>query len=176
KSALGWPAYVLAGAKGLRAPRMRLTVTLDGGPELRRTARMVLIANIGTVQAGAAPVPDARPDDGLLDLAVFDPRGAGGWLRAAGVLLRGGGRGRGAKGPGANGTGPGASGRETTAPSRTADSARGPVEFHTFRRAELSFARPQPREVDGDPVGPGLRLAAEVRPGALTVLMPAGER
>ncbi|MER8269650.1 hypothetical protein ABT007_36320, partial [Streptomyces griseus] len=32
KSALGWPAYVLAGAKGLRAPRMRLTVTLDGGP------------------------------------------------------------------------------------------------------------------------------------------------
>ncbi|MFJ4612933.1 diacylglycerol kinase family protein [Streptomyces griseus] len=176
KSALGWPAYVLAGAKGLRAPRMRLTATLDGGPELRRTARMVLIANIGTVQAGAAPVPDARPDDGLLDLAVFDPRGAGGWLRAAGVLLRGGGRGRGAKGPGANGTGPGASGRKTTAPSSTADSARGPVEFHTFRRAELSFARPQPREVDGDPVGPGLRLAAEVRPGALTVLMPAGER
>nr|WP_233841490.1 diacylglycerol kinase family protein [Streptomyces microflavus] len=89
KSALGWPAYVLAGARGLRAPRMRLAVRLDGGPELHRTARMVLVANIGTVQAGAAPVPAARPDDGLLDLAVFDPRGVGGWLRAAGVLLSG---------------------------------------------------------------------------------------
>ncbi|MFJ2022664.1 diacylglycerol kinase family protein [Streptomyces sp. NPDC087897] len=148
KSALGWPAYVLAGAKGLRAPRMRLTVSLDGGPELHRTARMVLIANIGAVQAGAAPVPAARPDDGLLDLAVFDPRGVGGWLRVAGVLL-GGGRGAG-------------DGRA--------------VEYHTFRRAELSFSRPQPREVDGDPVGPGLRLAAEVRPGALTVMHPVRER
>ncbi|MFI1805349.1 diacylglycerol kinase family protein [Streptomyces griseus] len=148
KSVLGWPAYVLAGVKGLRAPRMRLTVRLDDGPELHRTARMVLVANVGAVQAGAAPVPAARPDDGVLDLAVFDPRGAGGWLRAAGVLL-GGGRGAG-------------EGRA--------------VEFHTFRRAELSFTRPQPREVDGDPVGPGLRLAAEVRPGALTVMLPARER
>ncbi|MFD7421916.1 diacylglycerol kinase family protein [Streptomyces californicus] len=148
KSVLGWPAYVLAGVKGLRAPRMRLTVRLDGGPELHRTARMVLVANVGAVQAGAAPVPAARPDDGVLDLAVFDPRGAGGWLRAAGVLL-GGGRGAG-------------EGRA--------------VEFHTFRRAELSFTRPQPREVDGDPVGPGLCLAAEVRPGALTVMLPARER
>ncbi|MFF8006369.1 diacylglycerol kinase family protein [Streptomyces parvus] len=159
KSVLGWPAYVLAGAKGLRTPRMRLTVRLDGGPELRRTARMVLLANIGTVQAGAAPVPAAKPDDGLLDLAVFDPRGAGGWLRAAGVLLRAKRRAAGGDGVSGAGTGDG-----------------GPVEFHTFRRAELAFARTQPREIDGDPVGPGLRLTAEVRPGALTVMLPARER
>ncbi|WP_435881741.1 diacylglycerol kinase family protein [Streptomyces parvus] len=159
KSVLGWPAYVLAGAKGLRTPRMRLTVRLDGGPELRRTARMVLLANIGTVQAGAAPVPAAKPDDGLLDLAVFDPRGAGGWLRAAGVLLRAKRRAAGGEGVSSAGTGDG-----------------GPVEFHTFRRAELAFARTQPREIDGDPVGPGLRLTAEVRPGALTVMLPARER
>ncbi|MFE7138175.1 diacylglycerol kinase family protein [Streptomyces sp. NPDC057644] len=159
KSVLGWPAYVLAGAKGLRAPRMRLTVRLDGGPELRRTARMVLVANVGTVQAGAAPVPAAKPDDGLLDLALFDPRGAGGWLRTAGVLLRA--KRRGTAGPEVTGTG-------------TGDG--GPVEFHTFRRAELAFSRPQPREIDGDPVGPGRRLTAEVRPGALTVMLPARER
>lgn len=162
KSALGWPAYVLAGARGLRAPRMRMAVRLDGGPELHRTARMVLVANIGTVQAGAAPVPAARPDDGLLDLAVFDPRGVGGWLRAAGVLLSG--KSRGGGGRGAAGT------------SRSTTAVGGPVEFHTFRRAELSFTRPQPREVDGDPVGPGRRLTAEVRPGALTVMLPARER
>ncbi|MGW4835509.1 diacylglycerol kinase family protein [Streptomyces globisporus] len=167
KSVLGWPAYVLAGAKGLRTPRMRLTVRLDGGPELRRTARMVLLANIGTVQAGAAPVPAAKPDDGLLDLAVFDPRGAGGWLRAAGVLLRA--KRRATGGPDTRRTGTG--GADVTG---TGDG--GPVEFHTFRRAELTFARPQPREIDGDPVGPGLRLTAEVRPGALTVMIPARER
>ncbi|MFJ4963835.1 diacylglycerol kinase family protein [Streptomyces sp. NPDC088729] len=159
KSALGWPAYVLAGFQGLRAPRMRLAITLDGAPELRRTARMVLLANIGTVQGGAAPVPDARPDDGVLDLALFDPRGAGGWLRAAGVLLRG---------PSRDGGAPGGTGRRA--------GGGGAVEFFTFRRAELAFARPQPREVDGDPVGPGLRIAAEVRPGALTILLPAREK
>ncbi|MFJ1799327.1 diacylglycerol kinase family protein [Streptomyces sp. NPDC088180] len=172
KSALGWPAYVLAGAKGLRAPRMRLTISLDGGPELHRTARMVLVANVGTVQAGAAPVPAARPDDGLLDLALFDPRGAGGWLRTAGVLLRAKLRGE----VGSDVTGDEASGGRRTGASRSTSGDGGPVEFHTFRRAELSFTRPQPREVDGDPVGPGLRLAAEVRPGALTVLLPARER
>ncbi|MGW1155361.1 diacylglycerol kinase family protein [Streptomyces rubiginosohelvolus] len=168
KSVLGWPAYVLAGAKGLRTPRMRLTVRLDGGPELRRTARMVLLANIGTVQAGAAPVPAAKPDDGLLDLAVFDPRGAGGWLRAAGVLLRA--KRRGAGGPD---TRRGDTGADVTG---TGAGDGGPVEFHTFRRAELAFARPQSREIDGDPVGPGVRLTAEVRPGALTVMLPARER
>ncbi|MFF6906882.1 diacylglycerol kinase family protein [Streptomyces sp. NPDC012389] len=155
KSALGWPAYVLTGLGQLRGPRIRLAVTLDGGPALRRTARMVLIANIGTVQGGTALVPGARPDDGLLDLALFDPRGAGGWLRTAGVLLRG-------SRPTGSATAPGAHG--------------GPVEFFTFRHAELTFTRPQPREVDGDPVAPGRRITAEVRPGALTVLLPAGEK
>ncbi|MEU6937728.1 diacylglycerol kinase, partial [Streptomyces rubiginosohelvolus] len=67
-------------------------------------------------------------------------------------------------------------GGRTSDPSRSAPGDGGPVEFHTFRRAELAFARPQSREIDGDPVGPGLRLTAEVRPGALTVMLPARER
>ncbi|CAM5392854.1 hypothetical protein SMICM304S_04237 [Streptomyces microflavus] len=100
---------------GTARSRMRLAVRLDGGPELHRTARMVLVANIGTVQAGAAPVPAARPDDGLLDLAVFDPRGVGGWLRAAGVLLSGKSRGGG--------------GRRAAGTSRSTTAVGGPVEF-----------------------------------------------
>ena len=51
-----------------------------------------------------------------------------------------------------------------------------PVEFFTFRRAELVFDTPQSRELDGDPVGPGRRLTAEVEPGALTVLLPSREK
>ncbi|MEU2246707.1 diacylglycerol kinase family protein [Streptomyces sp. NPDC019224] len=151
KAALGWPAYVVAGLSSLRAPRMSVSVRLDGGPVLRRTARMVLLANIGAVQGGATLVPSARPDDGLLDLAVFDPHGPGGWLRAVGAVLRG---------PRRSGSGPGGVGA--------------PVEYFTFRRAELRFATGQSRELDGDPVGTGRRLVAEVRPGALTVLLPSG--
>lgn len=151
KSAVGWPAYVVAGLRELRSPRTRLTVRLDGGPELHRSVRMVLLANIGTVQGGTTLVPAARPDDGLLDLALYDPHGPADWLRALRVLLR-----------------------PTSGRASEGGKGGGPVEFFTFRRAELHFASPQPREMDGDPVGAGLRLIAEVVPGALIVLVPAG--
>ncbi|WP_392749648.1 hypothetical protein [Streptomyces sp. LN590] len=49
-----------------------------------------------------------------------------------------------------------------------------PVEYFTFRRAELRFASVQPREIDGDPVRPRRLLIAEVRPGVLTRLLPSG--
>lgn len=163
KAALGWPAYALAGFGTLRTPRMRVTIRLDGSPAFRRTARMVLVANVGTVQGGVTLLPAARPDDGLLDLLVLDPRGPGGWLRAVRTLLRG----------------RAVSRRPSTASTLTAegDDRHGlPVEFFTFRRAELTFDAPQSRELDGDPVGPGRRLTAEVRPGALTVLLPSREK
>jgi diacylglycerol kinase family enzyme/membrane-associated phospholipid phosphatase len=163
KAHLGWPAYALAGIGTLRTPRMRVTIRLDDSPAFRRTARMVLVANVGTVQGGVTLLPDARPDDGLLDLLVLDPRGAVGWLRAARTLLR---RRAGSPRPSAV---------RTVAADGTA--GRGvPVEFFTFRRAELVFDTPQSRELDGDPVGPGRRLTAEVEPGALTVLLPAREK
>ncbi|MFJ8885640.1 diacylglycerol kinase family protein [Streptomyces sp. NPDC102402] len=149
KALLGWPAYVMAGLRELRAPRMRLTVSLDGARPLRRSARMVLVANTGKVQGGAALVPAARPDDGLLDLMILDPRGPGGWLSAVATLVR--------RGPT---SGPGGDGGARS------------VEYFTFRHADLRFDAPQQRELDGDPVAPGRRLSAEVRPGALTVLLP----
>nr|WP_234316785.1 diacylglycerol kinase family protein [Streptomyces sp. NRRL S-15] len=149
KALLGWPAYVMAGLRELRAPRMRLTVGLDGARPLRRSARMVLFANTGKVQGGAALVPAARPDDGLLDLMILDPRGPAGWLGAITTLLR-----RRPEGGGGRAGG-----------SRS-------VEYFTFSRADVRFDEPQQREVDGDTVQPGRRLTAEVRPGALTVLMP----
>ena len=149
KALLGWPAYVMAGLRELRAPRMRLTVGVDGARPLRRTARMVLIANTGKVQGGAALVPAARPDDGLLDLMILDPRGPSGWLGAVVSLVR----------------------RRPQGDTGRAGGSR-PVEYFTFRHADIRFDAPQPRELDGDPVAPGRRLTVRVRPGALTVLMP----
>ncbi|WP_415925671.1 diacylglycerol kinase family protein [Streptomyces scabiei] len=160
KSVLGWPAYVLGGVGALRTPRMRLTVRLDDAPALHRTARMVLIGNVGTVQGGTTLLPAARPDDGRLDLLILDPRGVGGWMRALATLLRGRAR---------------TTHRPSAVDAVTAQSGDGsgvPVEFFTFRRAELTFGDVQSRELDGDPVPPGRLLTAEVRPGALTVLLP----
>ncbi|MEV2243484.1 diacylglycerol kinase family protein [Streptomyces sp. NPDC049970] len=155
KAVLGWPAYVMAGLRELRAPRMRLTVSVDGARPVRRSARMVLVANTGKVQGGAALVPAARPDDGVLDLMILDPRGPAGWLSAVGSLLR---------------PRPDAKAAPEDGPL-TAGSHRS-VEYFTFRSADIRFDAPQPRELDGDPVSPGRQLTVRVRPGALTVLMP----
>ncbi|MFD7606560.1 diacylglycerol kinase family protein [Streptomyces mirabilis] len=163
KSAVGWPAYLLAIIGSLSTPRMRLTIRLDDAPALHRTARMVLVANVGTVQGGLTLLPAARPDDGLLDLLILDPRGPGGWMRALGVLMRG--RWRNSR----------PTTVDTLAPEGTGTKGV-PVEFRTFRRAELTFAAPQSRELDGDPVSHGRRITAEVRPGALTVLLPDREK
>ncbi|WP_437022854.1 diacylglycerol kinase family protein [Streptomyces bungoensis] len=153
KAVLGWPTYVFAVLRELRTPRTGVSVRLDGAPALRRTARMVLVGNIGTVQGGVTLLPDARADDGRLDLLILDPRGFGGWLSALWTLLRGG-----------------------TTTSREGGEGGAPVEFFTFRRAEFTFDAELPRELDGDPVTAGRQLTAEVRPGALTVLLPAREQ
>ncbi|MGW2210584.1 diacylglycerol kinase family protein [Streptomyces sp. NPDC001781] len=149
KSMLGWPAYVLAAPKAMRGPRMGLRVSLDGGQPLRRAARMVLVGNTGALQGGLRLIPEARPDDGVLDLLILDPRGPGGWLRTAGALL--------------------------LHRKRDGEERQGQPEFRTFRRAEFTFDAPEPREIDGDPVGTGRRLTVEVVPGALTVLVPNRE-
>ncbi|WP_420031772.1 diacylglycerol kinase family protein [Streptomyces sp. cg28] len=152
KAVIGWFAYALAVLRKARAPRTELTLSLDGEPPLRRSARMVVVANVGTLQGGVHLVPDARPDDGRLDLLILDPHGLRDWLRALTTLAR-------------------------TAPRQepgTTASAVGPVEYFTFRRAAVEFDAPQPREIDGDPVAPGRLLRAEARPGALTVMLPNG--
>lgn len=139
---------------------MRLTVRLDDAPALHRTARMVLVGNVGTVQGGLSLLPSARPDDGLLELMILDPHGPSGWLRALTTVLRG-------RSGASHPTLPDTAEREGGKSLR--------VEYLTFRRAELRFDAPCPREIDGDPVNPGSRLTVTVAPGALSVLLPLEE-
>ncbi|MGW2043496.1 diacylglycerol kinase family protein, partial [Streptomyces virginiae] len=86
KAHLGWAAYALSAARHLRDPRMRLSLRLDGGRRIRRRARMVVIGNVGALQAGLELLPRARPDSGRMEVVLFDPRGAAGWLAATAHL------------------------------------------------------------------------------------------
>lgn len=158
KQRLGWVAYVLSALRHLGDPRMRLSVRLDGGAPLERRARMVVLGNVGSLQGGLPLLPDARPDSGRLDVVLLDPRGVAGWLAAAGHLLT-------------------RSATRTPGPRRAAGPnrrpAHGALEYFSAERIDLRFARPQPREVDGDAFAAGTRLTAEVEPGALRVYLPA---
>lgn len=156
KGRLGWAAYALSAVRHLGDPRMRLSIRLDGGPVRERRARMVVIGNVGSLQGGLPLLPDARPDSGRLEVVLLDPRGVRGWLAAAGHL--------------------GARmlpGREVPGPGGAYGSvAGGALEYFSAVHVDIRFARPQPRELDGDVIGAGTRLSAEVEPGALRIWLP----
>ncbi|HEY1670420.1 MAG TPA: diacylglycerol kinase family protein [Trebonia sp.] len=142
KHQFGWLAYAVSGAAHLALPPSRFSIRLDGGAPVERTARSVVVGNSGLLPGGFSLLPDARPDDGLLDVGVLAPRGPLGWPRlAARVLAR----------------------------SHHED---GMLERFQARKVEISATAPLPREVDGELVAASRSLTVTVVPSALTVRMP----
>ncbi|MFD9303406.1 diacylglycerol kinase family protein [Streptomyces sp. NPDC060048] len=165
KSRMGWAAYVLSALRHLRDPGVRLTVRVDGGRPRRRRARMVVIGNVGALQGGLPLLPAARPDSGRLEVVLFDPRGAAGWLAAAGHLAA---RLLSRRTPTASE--PAASAGAGASAARS--EAGGVLEYFSVTRVDIRCAVAQPRELDGDAVSDGVRLIAEIEPGALRVRLP----
>jgi YegS/Rv2252/BmrU family lipid kinase len=143
KEHVGAVAYVVSGFRHLRRRVTRFRLRLDDRPPLERTGQGVLVGNLGRLQGGLPVMPDARPDDGLLDVAVLQTRTLLDWLAlAARVLLR----------------------RRRKDPQ---------LETFQARRVEVSCDRPQPVERDGDPLDtPRDHLVIEVVPSALTLCVP----
>jgi YegS/Rv2252/BmrU family lipid kinase len=143
KEHVGAVAYVVSGFRHLRRRVTRFRLRLDDRPPLERTGQGVLVGNLGRLQGGLPVMPDARPDDGLLDVAVLQTRTLLDWLAlAARVLLR----------------------------RRRKDRQ---LETFQARRVEVSCDRPQPVERDGDPLDtPRDHLVIEVVPSALTLCVP----
>jgi YegS/Rv2252/BmrU family lipid kinase len=143
KERLGAVAYVLSGFKHLRRRATRFRLRLDDRPPLERTGQGVLVGNLGRLQGGLPVMPDARADDGLLDVAVLQTRTVADWLAlAVRMLLR----------------------RRRKDPQ---------LETFQARRVEVHCDRPQPVERDGDALDtPRDHLVIEVVPGALTLCVP----
>jgi len=86
KARLGWPAYVPSIFRHLRDRGERITLRLDGRRARHSRVRALVIGNVGRLPVGIELLPDARPDDGALDVVVLEPRGRlTGWI---GVALR----------------------------------------------------------------------------------------
>jgi diacylglycerol kinase (ATP) len=80
KMRAGWHAYALSGLGHLWDRLTRVEVRVDGGPPMRRLASDVVVGNVGTLQRNVRLLPDAVPDDGVLDVAVITAWGVGAWI------------------------------------------------------------------------------------------------
>jgi diacylglycerol kinase (ATP) len=85
KSRVGRAADLGSGARPLKAARRQMKVKVDGKLWFDGKASCVLFGNVGTVTGRLRIFPDARPDDGILEIGVFTAHRWTDWLR---VLTR----------------------------------------------------------------------------------------
>ncbi|MEO7285839.1 MAG: diacylglycerol kinase family protein, partial [Jatrophihabitantaceae bacterium] len=80
KAKLGWLAYLGGLVRAVRGRRRSsYLIELDGRPPVRHRAIGVLVGNVGDLQGGITLLPDARPDDGQLDVITLSPHGLLDW-------------------------------------------------------------------------------------------------
>jgi diacylglycerol kinase (ATP) len=85
KQRFGRLAYFGSSAQALKSGRRRMKIKVDGQVWFDGKASCVLFGNVGTVTGGLRIFPDARPDDGLLEVGVVTAHQVLDWLR---VLAR----------------------------------------------------------------------------------------
>jgi len=142
KHQFGWLAYAVSGAMHLALPPAQVLISLDGAAPVEREARSVVVGNSGLLPGGFSLLPDARLDDGVLDVGLLAPHGPFGWPRLATRVLT-----------------------SSSYQDRM-------LERFQARKVEVSTPALLPREVDGELIPPGHTLTVTVRPGALTVRVP----
>jgi diacylglycerol kinase family enzyme len=142
KKRVGWAAYIVSTLKNLNHPFIPVEITIDDRAPITRRARTAVIGNVGTLQANIPLLPDAVPDDGLINLVVLAPRRLSHWPRLALSLVL-----------------------------KSVQEGRN-IERFTGRTIQLRAHRPVRRQLDGDEIPEGTTLAASVDPDALVVRVP----
>lgn len=144
KRRLGWLAYVPPTVRALRGGRFTVRISSAGAVMQQPAALGLLAGNVSGLHGGLRMLPNAVPDDGILDLALLAPRGLAGWTRAGTQLL----------------TGWDTQGRSDLVRLRGT-------------RFEIELNSPQPIEVDGDICGEASSFVLEVDPHSLALRVSA---
>jgi diacylglycerol kinase (ATP) len=81
KERLGRLAYVWSGSRNLREDAFEAEIRVDGLDWFDGRATCILLGNVGDLFGGVTVFPDARPDDGQLELCVGTAEGLVQWAR-----------------------------------------------------------------------------------------------
>lgn len=142
KKRVGWIAYVLSGLKALMFPAIKVEISVDGGPFTKHRARTVVVGNVGFLQAGMPLLPDAAIDDGTLDVVILHPKNFFAWVPLAWRVLL---------------------------KRKHTDEL---VDRRTGSTIVVRSSSDTPRQLDGDPIGPGKELRMRCVHGRLLVRVP----
>jgi diacylglycerol kinase (ATP) len=145
KDKVGRFAYVWTGAKNVRKSSVRMRIEVEGRAWFKGKASCLLVGNVGDVIGGISAFPDARPDDGRLNIGVVTASGALEWVRTLSRAAIGGAEG---------------------SPF---------VETTTGQAFDIRLDKARPYEIDGGVRKKTKRLKCKVVPGAITVCVPQEE-
>ena len=87
KKMIGPAAYVVAAGDAANLPSFDVTVRMDDGDPFERHAGLVMIGNVGALQGNVQLIPEAKYDDGLLDLFMASPASVVDWVRITGSVI-----------------------------------------------------------------------------------------
>lgn len=145
KDRLGRLAYVVAGIRDIGRDAVQARVEVDGMAWFKGPATCVLVGNMGDVLGGMSAFPDARPDDGRLDVGIVTADSVVDWARTLGRTMVG---------------------HPASSPF---------VETITATRIDVRLEKKLPYELDGGDRPKTKHLRFRVKPGAITVCVPANE-
>ena len=89
KRRIGWFAYVDAGFRSLPIQFERLQLTVDNRETRTLKVHMLLIGNCGFLPGNISVMPEAKLDDGILDVAAVGPRRIWNWVDLWGRITLG---------------------------------------------------------------------------------------
>ncbi|GAB3633379.1 diacylglycerol kinase family protein [Microbacterium shaanxiense] len=151
KDRAGWLAYVEAMGRAMAGTEMTsISIALDGGEAQDVRGHTLLIGNCGMVQGGIRLLPDAKLDDGLLDLLLVSADGALQWLDTVRSVVWD------------NGI------RRLLTRDETAVSTES-TRHLTAERIKVELQQPLAFEVDGEEVGEVSSFEVRVQAGAVRV-------
>jgi YegS/Rv2252/BmrU family lipid kinase len=142
KDNLGRLAYVWTGLRALSRPPTTCRVEVDGRLYLQGKVSMLLVGNVGRLFGGVTVFEKARPDDGVLEVAVVTAAGRAQWARAVARV---------------------AAGHAEKSPY---------VHLTSGRRIRVDLAKAVPYELDGGERPATKKLRIKVRPSSVTVCVP----
>ena len=153
KKRLGWLAYVPRITRSVLANhQFQLRYRIDGGRTRQARAHTIIVGNCGMLTGNMLLIPEAKPDDGRLDVVMLRPEGRFGWARIGtrltvqGLVHRS---------------------RLGKRMLQLAPDLRALV-YQQGQQFDIRFDVPHQAELDGDVLGPIIAARVTVQAGALT--------